>query len=538
MSRYIIYARKSSESEDRQILSVDSQIRELKDLARSQGIQVAAVLSEARSAKSPGRHVFGELLRELARGRAQGIICWKLDRLARNPVDGGALIWAFDEGKLREIVTPQRTFVNTGNDKFWMQLEFGMAKKYVDDLSDNVKRGIRAKLELGWLPGLPPIGYMNDYETRTIVPDPERFPLVRKMWDLVLAGRSPLKVLEHASEAWGLRSRKYKRLGSRPLAKSVIYKILSNSFYYGLIVRREGVYPGAHKSMVTKDEFDRVQEILGRPNRPHDKHAFAFTGIVRCGECGATVTAEDKKNRYGSRYTYYHCTKRLVGQACSQKTIRLEELERQISATLSQIRIEDDFRSWALTYLRSIHEEETQARAAMDRSLDVAYRDCQKKLDALTDLRIQALLTNEEYTAKRQNLLGEQMRLKERLADADARATKWRELAERAFIFANEAKQRFATGSLEDKREILVALGSNLVLKDRILRIQLEEPFRFIEEGLQGLQPTTRRFEPQETRVTANENNGREAVVLRWQTKGDSNPRSLSSTVPIGPYRT
>jgi DNA invertase Pin-like site-specific DNA recombinase len=109
-------------------------------------------MSEMRSAKAPGRAVFGELFRELARGHAQGVICWKLDRLARYPVDGGVLIWAIDEGKLHEIVTPQQSFMNTGNDKFWMQLEFGMAKKYVDDLSDNVKRGLRAKLAQGWLP--------------------------------------------------------------------------------------------------------------------------------------------------------------------------------------------------------------------------------------------------------------------------------------------------------------------------------------------------------------------------------------------------
>lgn len=227
MPRCIIYARKSSESEDRQILSIDSQIRELKDFARSRGIEVASILSESRSAKAPGRDVFADLLRELARGRTKGIICWKLDRLARNPVDGGTLIWAFDEGKLQEIVTPQRTFMNTGNDKFWMELEFGMAKKYVDDLSDNVKRGLRAKLAQGWIPSLPPLGYLNDYATRTITPDPDRFLLVRKMWIAVMAGRSPLQVLKQATESWGLRSRKFKRIGSRPLAVSTPVRTLT-----------------------------------------------------------------------------------------------------------------------------------------------------------------------------------------------------------------------------------------------------------------------------------------------------------------------
>jgi DNA invertase Pin-like site-specific DNA recombinase/thiol-disulfide isomerase/thioredoxin len=174
MPRYLLYSRKSTESEDRQVLSIDSQIAELQDLARERQLDVVAVHRESRSAKAPGREVFGQVLADVAKGRVDGLLCWKLDRLARNPVDGGALIWAFDEGKVREIVTPGRTFTNTGNDKFWMSLEFGMAKKYVDDLSENVKRGNRAKLAQGWRPGNAPIGYLNDLGTKTIVPDPDR----------------------------------------------------------------------------------------------------------------------------------------------------------------------------------------------------------------------------------------------------------------------------------------------------------------------------------------------------------------------------
>jgi DNA invertase Pin-like site-specific DNA recombinase len=505
------------ESEDRQILSIDSQVRELKDFARSQGLEIVAILSEARSAKAPGRAVFGELLQAVAQRKADGILCWKLDRLARNPVDGGALIWAFDEGKIREIVTPQRTFLNTGNDKFWMQLEFGMAKKYVDDLSDNVKRGNRAKLEQGWLPGLPPTGYLNNPIRKTIVADPKRFTLVRRIWDSVLAGERPFLVWQKANEAWGFRTRAGRRSGNRPLALSAFYCLLSNPFYYGLIVRKGHSYPGAHQTMVTKDEFDRVQELLGRPTRPQtSKRAFAFTGLIRCGECGAGITAEAKTNRYGYHYTYYHCTKRRPETDCQQKTVRLERLEEQIVATLERIRIPDRFRDWALKYLQTIHADETEARAAVDRSLDAAYLQCQTKLDALTDLRIRGLLTDEEYAAKRQALLGEQLRLKERLADTDHRATQWRALAERAFIFANEAKERFETGSLEEKREILVALGSNLVLKDRNLRISLPEPFEIIAGSLPGVLANPVRLEPRKLGLPQHETSGRATADSVW----------------------
>jgi len=152
----------------------------------------------------------------------------------------------------------------------------------------------------------------------------------------------------------------------------------------------------------------------------------------------------------------------------------------------------------------------------MDRPLHNAYLECQKKLDALTDLRIRGLLTDDEFGKKRADLLGEQLRLKEQLQDTDSRATHWRELTERAFLFAREAKERFESGTLEDKREILVALGSNLVLKDKILRIQLQKPFDLIKEGLRELRLEKSPFEPQNLRVTANENSGREAAVLTW----------------------
>ena len=150
MSQYIIYCRKSTESEEKQVLSIESQIKELGELCDRHNLVASGTLTESKSAKAPGRPVFNDMMKKVYNGDVKGILCWKLDRLARNPIDGSALVWALDQGKLTEIITPTGTFRNTANDKFLMQLEFGMAKKYVDDLSDNVKRGNRAKLQHGW----------------------------------------------------------------------------------------------------------------------------------------------------------------------------------------------------------------------------------------------------------------------------------------------------------------------------------------------------------------------------------------------------
>lgn len=149
MPTYFLYCRKSSEAEDRQILSIDSQVTEMKRLAAKRGLKISAVLTEAKSAKAPGRPVFNSLMERLYRSEADGILCWKLDRLARNPVDGGAIIWAMKEHDVK-IVTPFQSYSQADDNVVWMYLEFGMAQKYVDDLSRNVKRGLHAKAESGW----------------------------------------------------------------------------------------------------------------------------------------------------------------------------------------------------------------------------------------------------------------------------------------------------------------------------------------------------------------------------------------------------
>ena len=247
-----IYARKSSESEDRQILSVEAQIKELNAVALNQGLKIVEVFSEAKSAKAPGRPVFNKMMKSVFENGGVNILCWKLDRLARNPVDGGSLIWAVEQKKMRRIITPHREFQNSGDDKFWMQLEFGIAKKYVDDLSDNVKRGIRAKLDKGILPGKSPLGYLNNKENKTIVKDPNRFYLVRKIWEIVLSGDYNIQeLLKTANEDWGLTTPQCKFIGGKPLTRSGLYRLLSNPFYYGAIKRKGEIYPGNHEPMIT-----------------------------------------------------------------------------------------------------------------------------------------------------------------------------------------------------------------------------------------------------------------------------------------------
>ncbi len=518
MSAFAIYARKSIESEDRQVLSIDSQVKELQAFAQREGLGSPRIFTESQSAKAPGRTVFGRLVQFVQRGEIDGVICWKLDRLARNPVDGGAIIWAMEEGKLRRICTPQRSFANTGNDKFWMQLEFGMAKKYVDDLSDNVKRGLRAKIEQGWRPGVPPIGYLNDRLNKRIIRDDKRFPLVRKMWDLMLSGNySPATVLKIATEQWGLRTRTSKRMGGGPVAYASIYQHFHNPFYYGAIRSNGVLFPGAHPPMVTKSEFDRVQEILSRSSRLRPKlKRFAFTGLMTCGECGAAITAEHKVNQYGYHYTYYHCTKRKRTVRCSQKVIEQRELERQVSAFLATLTIPEEMHAWALRTLRETQLQESRAQQERLSALQKRHENCGVEGNELLNLRLRGLLSDEQFSAKRKELDEERFRLKELIDNfaAHERAINGQILD--TIDFARTAQQRFAAGTEDEKRAILSFTGSNLVLKGKLLQIQPRKPLSVIQKAVAVNATKSTRFESTNLGLAEAKTAPREGGIRMW----------------------
>ena len=278
MPGYFIYCRKSSEAEDRQVLSIESQTRELEQIAAKLSLPIMEILTESKSAKEPGRPVFNQMMQRLYRGEAAGIICWKLDRLARNPVDGGSVIWAIKQHGIR-VRTPAQSYAREDDNIMLMYIEFGMAQKYVDDLSKNVKRGLKTKAEKGWYPNTPPWGYLSNKVRLTgetnVVKDPERFPIVRQMWDLMLTGcYNPTEILTLANTKWGFRTRLARRQGGKELSRSAIYKLFARPFYYGWFEFPPGSdvwHKGNHEPMVTEAEYDRVQTLLGRSGNPRPR---------------------------------------------------------------------------------------------------------------------------------------------------------------------------------------------------------------------------------------------------------------------------
>lgn len=486
MNSYVIYARKSTESEDRQVLSIDSQVRELHQVAARRGVAVSEVLTEARSAKAPGRPVFGNLMRRIDRHQIRGVICWKMDRLARNHLDTGAILQALADGKLEEVITSDRTYTRDGNDRFMGNFELGIATKFIDDLRANVKRGNRARLHRGWPNFLPPLGYLNDRLTKTIVKDPERFDLVRRMWELMLTGTvRPSQIRAIANTKWGFRTRQFKRTGGQPLTASALYKIFSNPYYMGVIrLRSGGSFPGSHPVMVTREEFTRVQEILGRPGRPRPKrHEFAYTGLLRCGNCGASVSAEEHVKPSGRRYVYYRCSWNRTGTTCREAAVPEAVLEAQIDRILSRLTIPDRVLDWILARVRQTLANEQARSDAARRMLEEALAAVRREAGNLLTLRLKELLPDETYMTRKREMDERERSLQARLAAPMRSRDELAELTASTFQFAARAAETFRSGTSVQRRMILEAVGLNSTLQDRKLRILLKNPFNLIADA-------------------------------------------------------
>lgn len=530
---YFLYARKSSESEDRQIQSIDDQINRLKQLAKEQGLIIKRVFTEAKTAKNPFvRPVFTDMMERIEKGEANGILCWQINRLSRNPVDSGRIQWLLQQNILQSIQTIEREYKPEDNTLLF-SVESGMANQFIIDLRKNTLRGMNSKVDKGWAPVLAPIGYLNDKDAHTIVVDPEKFLLVRKMWDFMLTGSySAAQVLDIATNDWGFRTKQYKRRGGGELTQSGVYRMFTNIFYTGLFDWGGKRYTGGHEPMITMDEYDRVQTLLGRTsNARPQKHSFPFTGFIRCGNCGCMVTAEAHTKLVKSKgtmktYEHYHCTRKKKAAKCSEAYITADDLDVQIEREIAGIAIVPQFRDWALEVIRKSNDKEIDTRTKIYETQQQTLQQTQKQLDNLTRMRYQELIDDAGFIRERDVLQNKILELRQRVKETESRADHWLELTERTFNFATYAHKAFLDGSVEAKKEILIALGSNPLLKDKNLSILTNKWFKRIQKDYPALHAEYDRLELAKHPLNKAQNRALDAVRTGWGARRESDPRS------------
>ena len=475
---YILYARKSSEQEERQAMSIESQKTEMTRMTDKLGVRIEKIYEESMSAKKIGRPVFNDMLTYLARHKDCVVLAWKVDRLTRNIFDGARIIELLENGNIKEIRTIDKVIVDNPIDKFMLSIDFGVGKKYSDDLSVNVKRGLKAKIEKGIWPSAAPLGYLNDKVNKTIFVDEERAPYIRKAFDLYATGGYSVKDVATILYESGFRTR-----SGRKVHKSKIHKLLLDPFYFGLMKRNGKLYQGNHESIVSKQLFDEVQTaFLGKTHSKKQKHFFHLRGKVRCGHCGCAFTATTKKG-----HDYYYCTNGKGGCDSHKKYLRSEALDKIIASAFDDIQFRPELIEMA--YLAS-KEKLSLSNEYRDTALEILTKQLEtvtKKQSTLLDRHLSDSVSVEAYEAKTKELSNEEIVIKSQLKKIQqsfGNDLSTLEPTKTIFLTAYRAKKEFLEAEKDEKRAVLEKLLWNLEIKDQELaQVSFKEPYSILKKS-------------------------------------------------------
>jgi site-specific DNA recombinase len=539
--RYIAYARKSTEEDERQALSISSQKDNIYKRFGKE-LNIIDCFEESMSASEPyKRPILQKILDMIDNGEADGIVAWHADRLSRNEIDASAISYRIRKGVIKDLkLVSGITFENTPDGIMMLQFSMSQSQYFSAKLSKDIRRGNEKKRELGQLTGKAQEGYLNQriHGKAIVIKDPVRFPLIRKAFDLYLTGEySVNSILTIMNEDWGFRTVKRNKTGDVPISRTSLYNIFRNVRNAGLVpdpYDSEKLYKADFPPMITMEEYDKVQVLLGRKGLPRlaSRKQFAMRGFIRCGDCGCLITAEDKKKQLKSGkinlHTYYHCTGKRKG--CTQKSIYIkeDELYKDVLNLLDNYELVPKLYDWAMDAFREMAEQEANERNNVQTMQNNTITSVQSQLDKLLDMVTRGLITEDDYKDKNIALKTKLKSLQEEQATTAYRVRNWYEVATDTFEKLTYAGEKFVSGDLGNKKDILLAIGQNPILMDGKLEITPNEwliPVRNTAKRLRVELEKVRTL-PEQMKKTSEE-----AICQEWCRERDSNPRRRSRLI-------
>ncbi len=496
------------------MLSIEAQLVELQEYAAKEKLEIVASFQEAKTAKEPGRMKFAEMLSLIERGKADGIISWHPDRLARNSVDGGKIIHFVDRGLIKSLKFPTFWFEATPQGLFMLNIAFGQSKYFVDNLRENVKRGLRQKIRNGVWPGWAPVGYLNNSKTRDIDVDSEKATKVKKLFEMYATGNYTLHSLANWCKEKSLRG----NLG-KEIALSNVQSILQNIFYIGLMKYGGEIHEGQHEPLISKKLFDSCQEVMSKRGKFHHvrKNDFSFLGLLKCASCEASITAEKQKG-----HNYYRCTRK-KGPCQEKHYLREEALTEQITSYLQKVSLSNQDTEKVLAALDSEQDKARESAQAEVSILKGQLASVETKLAKLLDVYLADALSTEEYADKKQSLLSQKMSLSEKITDFETKGLSWLEQAREFVKSLNQATNLLSSPNPSGMTTFLKNIGSNHILRNREFVFTPKIEYKLVAE-----------------RSEANQNR---LQFPTWCRRRESNPHELPHTIlsrarlPISPLR-
>ena len=464
--KYFLYARKSTEDDDKQVMSIEAQLYELREFARKENIEILKEFQESKSAKTPGRPVFNEMMRAIEGQKEVGILAWHPDRLARNSIDGGRIIYLVDQAKVVSMRFPTFWFEPTPQGLFMLQVAFGQSKYYSDNLQENIKRGMRQKLRRGeWLCKAP-LGYTNNPRTRNIEPIPVQARVIRLAFEEFAKGGCGFEKLTQFMALHGVATKT-----GTPLGKASIKRMLTNRAYIGLTKHYGEWFSGSFEPIISSKLFEDVQRALvvrAKPRKRKVTHDFPFAGLFQCEECGGMFTAQWATGRHGSRYRYYRCTKKKG--ACSQKYVREEVLVAQIKERLQKISLSDEVVGELERQLAQIEREEHLASQSDVQNLLEGIKAGEARLNTLVESYLDGDIPKALYIQKKDEILRANAALQESLKDFKRRRNTWVEPLREWISDTKQATLLSSSADLYEISSFVKKIGTNPSVRDKSAR--------------------------------------------------------------------